>query len=397
MRFGVDSMRRYWICSCRRRAEMSAPILPGATLGILGGGQLGRMFCIAARAMGYQLTVLDPDPGSPAGRVADDHIEAAYGDHKALDYLVQTCDVITTEFENVPAESMRYLGASRPVFPSAEALEIAQNRNREKAFAREAGLTPAPSHPVYQAGDLEKAVTVTGLPAVLKTATLGYDGKGQYVVDSLQQAHQVYRDCGGVECVLEQKIELKKEVSVIVARNQRGETAVYPVGENEHRNGILHMTSVPARVDDELAEQARGQALQLVDRLGYVGVLAVEFFIDSDDRLLFNEMAPRPHNSGHYTMDACVTSQFEQQARVICGLPPGDVTLLSPVVMVNLLGDLWRPDWRVLLNEPGLKLHLYGKTEARPGRKMGHYTVLRNDIDDALERARRIFDTLSKR
>ena len=187
--------------------------------------------------------------------------------------------------------------------------------------------------------------------------------------------------------MLEQKIELKKEVSVIVARNQRGETAVYPVGENEHRNGILHMTSVPARVDDPLAEQARKQALQLVDRLGYVGVLAVEFFIDSDNRLLFNEMAPRPHNSGHYTMDACVTSQFEQQARVICGLPPGDVTLLSPVVMVNLLGDLWRPDWRVLLNEPGLKLHLYGKKEARPGRKMGHYNVLHSELETALAHA----------
>ncbi len=376
---------------------MTSPILPGSTLGILGGGQLGRMFCTAARTMGYQLNVLDPDPDSPAGRVADDHIEAAYADEQALDYLVRTCDVITTEFENVPAASMRYLSASRPVFPSADALEIAQNRNREKAFAREAGLTPAPSHPVHRDSDLEQAVAVAGLPAVLKTATLGYDGKGQYVVHSLQEAQQAFRDCGGVECVLEKKIALKKEVSVVVARNREGETAVYPVGENEHRSGILHMTIVPARVGDQLAEQARKQALQLVDRLGYVGVLAVEFFIDSDDQLLFNEMAPRPHNSGHYTMDACVTSQFEQQVRVICGLPPGDVTLLSPAVMVNLLGDLWRPDWRVLLNEPGVKLHLYGKKEARAGRKMGHYTALHSDIDNALDSARRIFETLSNR
>jgi len=375
---------------------MAAPILPGSTLGILGGGQLGRMFCIAARNMGYQLNVLDPDPDSPAGHLADDHIEAAYTDEQALDYLARTCDVITTEFENVPAESMRRLAASKPVYPSAEVLEIAQNRNREKAFALKAGLKPASSHPVFSEADLEQAVKVTGLPAILKTATLGYDGKGQYVVESLQQAQQAYRDSGGVECVLEKKVELKKEVSAIVARNQQGETAVYPVGENEHRNGILHITIVPARVDDEIAQKARQQALQLVEELDYVGVLAVEFFIDSNNELLFNEMAPRPHNSGHYTKDACVISQFEQQARVICGLPPGDVTLMSPVVMVNLLGDLWHPDWRVLLNEPDVKLHLYGKKEARAGRKMGHYNVLNSDVEMALESARGIYSRLAK-
>ena len=374
---------------------MSTPILPGSTLGILGGGQLGRMFCNAARNMGYQMSVLDPDSDSPAGQIADDHIEAAYTDKEALDYLARTCDVITTEFENVPADTMRYLGRNKPVFPSAEVLEIAQNRNREKAFVDKAGLTPAPNYPIYIESDLEQAVKVTGLPAVLKTATLGYDGKGQYIVDSLQQAQQAFRDCGGVECVLEKKIDLKKEVSVIVARNLRGETAVYPVGENEHRNGILHITIVPARVDGVLVDKARQQALRLAEQLSYVGVLAVEFFIDSNDELLFNEMAPRPHNSGHYTGDACVTSQFEQQVRVICGLPPGDVSLLTPVVMVNLLGDLWRPDWHVLLNEPDSKLHLYGKKEARPGRKMGHYNVLHADIDTALDTARRIFDTLS--
>ncbi len=374
---------------------MSAPILPGGTLGILGGGQLGRMFCVAARTMGYQLTVLDPDPDSPAGRIADDHVAAAYDDRQALDYLASTCDVITTEFENVPADSMRYLARSKPVFPSADVLEIAQNRNREKAFARKAGLSPAPNHAVYTEADLATAVEVTGLPAVLKTATLGYDGKGQAVVDSLEQAQQAFRDLGGVECVLEKKIALDREVSVIVARNEQGQTAVYPVGENEHRNGILHMTIVPARVDEALVQQARQQALQLADELEYVGVLAVEFFIDSDGALLFNEMAPRPHNSGHYSKDACVTSQFEQQARVICGLMPGDVRLLSPVVMVNLLGDLWRPDWLLLLDEADAKLHLYGKKDARPGRKMGHYNVLDSDIETALAKARRIFDALS--
>ena len=374
---------------------MAEPILPGSTLGILGGGQLGRMFCRAARNMGYQLNVLDPDPDSPAGRIADDHIEAVYTDEQALDYLARTCDVITTEFENVPAESMRRLAASRPVFPSANVLEIAQNRNREKAFASQAGLTPAPNHPVLNEGDLEAAIGITGLPAVLKTATLGYDGKGQYVVDSLEQAQRALRDSGGVECVLEQRIDLKKEISVIVARNQQGDTAVYPVGENQHRNGILHITIVPARVGDQIRDKAMRQALRLVEELDYVGVLAVEFFIDSNDQLLFNEMAPRPHNSGHYTKDGCVTSQFEQQVRVICGLPPGDVSLISPVVMVNLLGDLWQPDWRLLLNEPNVKLHLYGKKQARPGRKMGHYNVLDDDLEAALATARKIFSELS--
>jgi 5-(carboxyamino)imidazole ribonucleotide synthase len=374
---------------------MAEPILPGSTLGILGGGQLGRMFCIAARNMGYQLNVLDPDPDSPAGRIADDHIEAEYTDEQALDYLARTCDVITTEFENVPAETMRRLATGRPVFPSANVLEIAQNRNREKAFASQAGLTPAPSHPILNEGDLEAAIRITGLPAVLKTATLGYDGKGQYVVDSVEQAQQALRASGGVECVLERMIDLKKEISVIVARNQQGETAVYPVGENEHLNGILHITIVPARVDDGIRNKAMRQALRLVEELDYVGVLAVEFFIDRNDHLLFNEMAPRPHNSGHYTKDGCVTSQFEQQVRVICGLPPGDVSLISPVVMVNLLGDLWQPDWRLLLNEPNVKLHLYGKKQARPGRKMGHYNVLDNDLKAALVTARKIFSGLS--
>ena len=374
---------------------MVTPILPGATLGILGGGQLGRMFCIAARNMGYRLHVLDPDPDSPAGRIADDHIAAAYIDELALDYLARTCDVITTEFENIPAVSMRTLALQTPVFPAAAVVEIAQNRNKEKAFAQHAGLTPASNHPVINEADLDAAIKITGLPAILKTATLGYDGKGQHVVESLEQARAAWRANGGVECVLESKVELEKEISVIVARNQRGETAVYPVSENEHRNGILHISMVPARIDDAIRDEARSQALRLVEALDYVGVLAVEFFLDSQRQLFFNEMAPRPHNSGHYTKDGCITSQFEQQVRVICGLPPGDVRLISPVVMVNLLGDLWYPDWRVLLNEPNVKLHLYGKKEARPGRKMGHYCVLDDDLDDALTTANKIYAALT--
>jgi 5-(carboxyamino)imidazole ribonucleotide synthase len=345
--------------------------------------------------MGYRLVVLEPDPNSPAGRIAHHHIQSSFTDTEGLDQLAAECDVITTEFENVPAESMRHLATKRPVYPSADVLEIAQNRNSEKKYARKAGLVPAPSHPVCSGQDIEQAVAVTGLPAILKTATLGYDGKGQFVVETVDQLKQAFEQTGGVECVLEKKIALKKEVSVIVARNPDGKTAVYPVGENEHRNGILHSTIVPARVDDATLTKARDQALKLVDTLDYVGVLAVEFFVDSDGNLLFNEMAPRPHNSGHYTLNASVTSQFAQHTRVICGLPPGDVSLLSPIVMVNLLGDLWEPDWEVLLSEPNAKLHLYGKKEARPGRKMGHYNVLDNDIEKALATARAIYSKLA--
>ena len=374
---------------------MSKPILPGATLGVMGGGQLGAMFCVAARTMGYRLVVLEPDPNSPAGRIAHRHIQSSCTDTEGLDQLAAECDVITTEFENVPAESMRHLATKRPVYPSAEVLDIAQNRNSEKKYARKAGLEPAPSHAVLSVEDIEQAVAVTGLPAILKTATLGYDGKGQFVVETVEQLKQAFEQTGGVECVLEKKIALKKEVSVIVARNPDGMTAVYPVGENEHRNGILDCTIVPARVDDAILTKARDQALKLVDTLDYVGVLAVEFFIDSDGNLLFNEMAPRPHNSGHYTLNASVTSQFAQHARVICGLPPGDVSLLSPIVMVNLLGDLWEPDWEVLLSEPNAKLHLYGKKEARPGRKMGHYNVLDSDVEKALATARAIYSKLA--
>ncbi len=370
-------------------------LLPGATLGVLGGGQLGRMFCVAARTMGYKTLVLDPDTASPAGRISDEHICAAYDDRQALDRLVAACDAVTTEFENIPADTLRYIAASRPVFPSAEAVEIAQNRIREKNFAREAGLETASFAAVCSEADLVAAFDTVGAPAILKTSTLGYDGKGQYVVENLQQAVQAFRAMGEVECVLEKKLGLKKEISALLARNVCGRVQCYEPAENEHRNGILHRSIVPARVDDELAQLARQQARQLAESMDYVGVLAVEFFITDDGRLVFNEMAPRPHNSGHYTKDAAVTSQFEQQVRVMSGLVPGDARLISPVVMVNLLGDLWHPDWERLLQEPNIKLHLYGKEEARPGRKMGHYNVLADDIEQAIEVAERVFDHLS--
>jgi 5-(carboxyamino)imidazole ribonucleotide synthase len=370
-------------------------ILPGATLGVLGGGQLGRMFCVAARTMGYRTVVLDPDARSPAGRIADEHIQAAYDDRAALTRMAQACDAITTEFENVPAATLEFLATLKPVHPSAHCVQIAQNRIAEKNFARDAGIEPAPFHAVYTEADIAPGLAVTGLPAILKTATLGYDGKGQQVVRDLQQAMDVFRKFGSVACVLEKKLDLKLEISALLARNARGEVQCYPPAENEHRNGILHQSIVPARVSDALAQQAIAAATKLANAMEYVGVLAVEFFITQHDQLVFNEMAPRPHNSGHYTKDAAVTSQFEQQVRVMCGLPPGDTRLISPVVMVNLLGDLWHPDWSGVFNQPNVKLHLYGKDEARPGRKMGHYNVLAADRAQAIDVAERVFAALS--
>jgi len=371
-------------------------ILPGATLGVLGGGQLGRMFCVAARTMGYRLAVLDPDPNSPAGHLADHHIQADYSDKAALDRFAALCDVITTEFENVPAQSLRKLAEKCAVFPSAEALEIAQNRNREKQYARDAGLLPVPNCAIRDESGLQAALAETGLPAILKSATLGYDGKGQVVVNSEAELRQAWQSMGNVECVLEKKIDLALEVSAIVARNASA-AVCFPVAENQHRNGVLHISIVPARAAESITTQAREQALKLAAALEYTGVLAVEFFVAKDGTLYFNEMAPRPHNSGHYTKDACVTSQFEQQVRMMCGLPPGDVRLLSPVVMVNMLGDLWEPDWNAILKRPEIKLHLYGKRHARPGRKMGHFNVLSENVETALAIAEDVFLTLTDR
>lgn len=369
-------------------------LLPGATLGVLGGGQLGRMFCMAARNMGYRTVVLDPDANSPAAEVADHHIQGDYVDTAALAEMAELCDVVTTEFENVPAESLQFLSSRRPVHPSAESVAIARHRIQEKDYARGAGLSPAPYARIKTLDDIGPAIAVTGLPAIIKTTTLGYDGKGQQIVSDPLQLEKAFHDLGQVECVLERKMDLALEVSVLLARNSGGEVACYPPAENEHRNSILHQSIVPARVEHNLAEKAKAQAIGLANELNYVGVLAVEFFITTDNQLIFNEMAPRPHNSGHYTMDAAVVSQFEQQVRVICDLPPGDASLTSPVVMVNLLGDLWPVNWQACLQHPSLKLHLYGKHEARVGRKMGHYNLLAKDIDTAILESAEVFEQL---
>jgi 5-(carboxyamino)imidazole ribonucleotide synthase len=365
-------------------------IVPDAILGVLGGGQLGRMFCVAARTMGYRVWVLDPSPDSPAGALADRHLQADYLDPAALDEMREHCAAVTTEFENVPAETLAFFESRIPVRPAAGAVAIARDRILEKTFIREQGLATAAFFPIEKAGDLDQACAELNMPALLKTAQLGYDGKGQVAVTGIDDARAGFHALGDTPCVLEERVDLAREVSVLLARGVDGETLTYPVGENTHVNGILDTTLVPADIGQDLATRATDMAVRLAEALQYCGVLAVEFFVTRSGGLLINEMAPRPHNSGHYTLDAALTSQFEQQVRTLCGLPPGSTRLLSPVVMVNILGDLWHdraPPWERLLRHPGAKLHLYGKHEARVGRKMGHYNCLADSAARAMQLA----------
>jgi 5-(carboxyamino)imidazole ribonucleotide synthase len=362
-------------------------ILPGATVGMLGGGQLGRMFTLRARSMGYGVVVLDPDPLSPAGLVADRHLRAAYTDEAALDELAASCAAITTEFENVPAAALERLARTSIVRPPVGAVAIAQDRIAEKRFLHEAGFATARFRAVHSAADLEAAVGAIRLPGLLKTSRLGYDGKGQATVTDLPTGRAAFERFGRVACVLEERLALETELSVVLARGDDGAVAAFPVGENHHRDGILETTVVPARVPERLAEEARALAIAVAERMAYVGVLGVELFVANGGRLFVNEMAPRPHNSGHYTMDACAVDQFEQQLRALCGLPLGEPRLLTPVAMINLLGDLWaggEPRWAEALRRPGVRLHLYGKAEPRPGRKMGHLNCLARDPGQAL-------------
>lgn len=375
-----------------------APLPPGSWLGVMGGGQLGRMFCSAAQAMGYRVCVLDPDESSPAGAVADRHIRAAYLDEAALDTLAGLCDAITTEFENVPAAALERLASRRFVAPAAACVAIAQDRMAEKAFVRGCGLPVAPYLEVHREADL--AAADPGLfPGILKAARLGYDGKGQVRVASRDEALAAFAQLGAVPCVLEQRVSLALEVSAVVVRGADGDSVVFPVAENQHRAGILARSIVPARVAQDIALRAAQAASEMARAMAYVGVLCVEFFVLTDGRLLVNEMAPRPHNSGHWSIDACVSSQFEQQVRALAGLPLGSVRQLAPVVMLNLMGELWfeqpgapvrEPDWPGLLAHPQAKLHLYGKTAPRPARKMGHATVLAESLEAALHEALQI-------
>ena len=369
-------------------------ILPPATLGMLGGGQLGRFFVLAAHELGYRVVVLDPDVQSPAGRIADRHLVAAFDDEDALNQMAESCAAVTTEFENVPAGSLAYLSKFLPVRPSAEAVAISQNRSAEKGFLRQHGFPHAPYADIRSEEDISQANA--GLfPGILKVARFGYDGKGQVRVAGRDEALLAFRQLKNEPCVLEQMLALDYEVSVVLARDATGGVKCFPVAENSHRHGILDVSIVPARTGGCMAGDAQEIAEGIAQEMGYVGTLAVEFFVVRG-QLVVNEMAPRPHNSGHYTIDACVSNQFEQQVRALTGLPLGEARAHSASVMVNLLGDLWylrdphhahEPDWAQLLAVPNLKLHLYGKHHARAGRKMGHFTVIGSDAPEVQKSA----------
>lgn len=374
-------------------------ITPPAMLGMLGGGQLGRFFVIAAHEMGYQVTVLDPDKNSPAGKIADVHLCANYDDSTALETMAKTCQAVTTEFENVPATALDKLALTTTVRPSAKCVAIAQHRVLEKTFIKEAGLPVAPFAVINTSADLPDDTSPL-YPAILKVARFGYDGKGQARVKSQAEAKAAFANFKQEVCVLEQMLPLDLEVSVVLARDSNGNIEAFPTAENSHLNGILDISIAPARCSEVVKANARELAKKLAEKLNYVGVLGVEFFIVGK-QLLVNEIAPRPHNSGHYTIDACVTNQFEQQVRVLAGLPLGDASLHSNAVMVNILGDSWfsnsktvrekndalEPAWNKACSHAHLKLHLYNKAEPRKGRKMGHFTVIGQDAKKVLNTA----------
>ncbi len=374
------------------------PLRPGSTLGLLGGGQLGRMFAQAAARMGYKVKVLEKGD-CPASEVSAYHIDAAYTDKAAIEELRQTTAAVTTEFENVPAEVLSALaaGGACVTTPAAQAVAIAQDRIDEKTFLESvAGVPVAPHMALLSVEDADLA-SPDLFPAILKTARMGYDGKGQRSVNNTKELKAAFVELGNRVCILEKKLSLAKEVSVIVVRSLTGETVTYPLFENIHRNGILATTIFPARVSTKVSETVRGYAARIAEMLQYQGVLCIEFFVLADGSVAANEMAPRPHNSGHVTIEAAVTSQFEEQVRAMTGLPLGDTSPLCHGVMLNLLGDLWfdahdnpvEPDWATLLKIEGVKLHLYGKAQARHARKMGHVTVLGATEAEALSRAQR--------
>jgi 5-(carboxyamino)imidazole ribonucleotide synthase len=376
-------------------------VRPGQWLGILGAGQLGRMFCQAAQSMGYRVMVLDPDDDAPTVDIADAHVCAAYDDASALAEMAQRCLAVSTEFENVPAHSLEILSRRTHVMPGAGPVGVAQDRSAEKRFISSLGVPVAPYIDVTTEADLTNADQ--GLfPGILKAARLGYDGKGQQTVDSVEEAVDAFNEMGRVPCVLESRLDLAYEISVIMARDTQGNKVFYPLMRNVHHKGILAVSHCDG-VTHSIAQEAYSAASKIADGLGYHGVLCVEFFVLRDGSLIANEMAPRPHNSGHLTINACDTSQFEQQVRIMAGLPLGQTRLHSPAVMLNLLGDSWvseddapaiEPDWSAVLNHAGTSLHLYGKREPRIGRKMGHINVVADQFDEAVETANQIVELL---
>ena len=383
---------------------MRRPIIPPATIGMLGGGQLGRYALMAAASMGYRTVVVDPDPSAPAATVAGEHLITSYDDPASLRRLADECDVVTIEFENPSAVALDELSIGTIVAPGPDSVRIAQDRVLEKRFLDENGFPVGP-YEVLESdrGAFDGPISVAGSsiiagPAIVKTARLGYDGKGQQRVDGVAEMYAAHAELGGVTCVVEALLELEVELSVLVARTTDGRAETWTVAENHHVDGILDLTVVPARVDPVLADRATGLGMAIADALGFVGVLAIEMFVVGGE-VLVNELAPRPHNSGHWTLDASTTSQFEQQIRAVCGLGLGRTVMTAPAIaMVNLLGDLWdegEPPWERVLDEPDVKLHLYGKIEPRPGRKMGHLTVTSDVTSAAAARALELRDRLA--
>lgn len=369
--------------------ESLSPILPGATLGILGSGQLGRMLALAAREMGYRIHVYSPDADSPAGQVADREVVGAYTDAAKLREFAREVRVVTFEFENVPAAASATAAEVTSVRPAGRVLHTTQNRLREKTFLREHGFPVPEFRAIHTLEDLRLAARDIGLPAVLKTADFGYDGKGQQKLAPDTDLAQAFANLGGQTGIYEAFVDFEKELSVVAARTGVGEFAAFPVFENAHAHHILDLTFAPAAVPARVADAAGVLAAGILERLDVVGVMAVELFLHRDGRLLVNELAPRTHNSGHLTIDACVTCQFEQQVRAVCGLPLGSVELKQPAAMANLLGDLWAGgelNWPAALADPHVKLHLYGKSSPRAGRKMGHLTATGRTPGEAVER-----------
>ncbi len=368
---------------------MTGVITPGATIGVLGSGQLGRMFAVAARRLGYRVHTFSPVRDSPTGHLADVEVTANYEDLDAVAGFARQVDVVTFEFENVSSATTDCAARHAPVRPGANVLHVCQHRLREKRFLQQRGFPVTPFHALRDEADLESAARELGFPAVLKTAGFGYDGKGQAVVRSDAELAEAWRVIGRAEAVLEAFIDFRREVSVVAARGMDGASCDWGVIDNEHRDHVLDVSTPLAPVPAGVAREARDIARGILEALDVVGVLCVEFFLTGDDRLLVNELAPRPHNSGHFTFDASVTSQFEQQVRTVCGLPMGATGLLRPASMANLLGDLWQagePRWDRALGDPDVKLHLYGKASARPGRKMGHLVAFGTDRDEARSR-----------
>ena len=364
-------------------------IAPGAALGVLGGSQLARMFAIAARRMGYKVHTFSPEDDSPAGQIADLSVTAQYEDLDALRAFARGVDVVTFEFDNVPIEAIDAMEALAPVRPSGVALHTAQQRAREKTFLADRGVPTAPFAPAATLDELWDAVARVGTPAVIKTAAFGYDGRGQHKITTAADVEHIWTAIGHQAAVVEKFISLQAEVSIVAARGADGDIAAYPPFENRHRHHILDVTTVPAAITPAVARQAAEIARTILEELQYVGVLCVEYFVSTDGELLVNELAPRPHNSGHLTIDAAVTSQFEQQVRAVCGLPLGSPDIPRPAAMANLLGDLWvdgEPNWAAACRFAEVKLHLYGKTDPRPRRKMGHLTAVGRTAQDAQDR-----------